>query len=190
MDTAHAQTDEESVASHGESIARTPLEQAGLDLRGAIGWVVVGIAVLVGSITMDRLEQQNINKYTIPGLVPGLLGIAMILLGLVLGVRSWRQGGAGAPKPPIDRAVIRRLGLVLVLVVVFAVGLVGHGMPFWLGATAFVTASILMLQAPQRAATGLPPYALRQCLFAAAIGLGSGLVVTYVFQELFLVRLP
>src|SRR5205085_6756629 len=38
------------------------------DLKDAIGWVVFGIAVLVGSITMDRLEQQNINPVTVPGL--------------------------------------------------------------------------------------------------------------------------
>ena len=37
------------------------------DLRGALGWMVFGVAVLVGSVTMDRLEQQDINPYTVPG---------------------------------------------------------------------------------------------------------------------------
>ena len=70
------------------------------DLADAIGWIVFGIAVLIGSLTMDRLEQQNINPVTIPGLLPGLLGIAMILLGGVLGVRSLRRGALAQPLPP------------------------------------------------------------------------------------------
>ena len=59
---------------------------------------MLGAAVLVGSITMDRLEQQNINPYTVPGLLPGLLGIAMMLLGAVLAVRSWRRGALARPR--------------------------------------------------------------------------------------------
>src|SRR3954470_17743253 len=70
------------------------------DFKDAIGWIVLGVAVLIGSITMDRLEQQNINPYTVPGLLPGLLGIAMILLGGVLAVRSWERGALTVPPPP------------------------------------------------------------------------------------------
>ena len=38
---------------------------------------------------MDRLEAQHINPYTVPGLLPGLLGLVMILLGVLLALRSW-----------------------------------------------------------------------------------------------------
>ena len=41
------------------------------DLRGAIGWIVFGVAVLVGSLAMDRLEAQHINPYTVPGPAAG-----------------------------------------------------------------------------------------------------------------------
>ena len=67
------------------------------DLHDALGWIALGIAVLVGSLIMDRLEQQHINPYTVPGLLPGLLGLAMILLGGVLWVRSWRRGAHEQP---------------------------------------------------------------------------------------------
>ena len=166
-----------------------PRVEAGTDLRAAIGWIALGAAILVGSITMDRLEQQHINPYTIPGLVPGLLGIAMLILGMVLGVRGWRRGGIGAPRPPTDPAVARRLAIVIALVVAFSVGLVGHGLPFWVAAAIFVVASILVLQAPQRAAAGRTLTG-RDVAFALAVGIGSGVVITFVFQELFLVRLP
>jgi hypothetical protein len=164
---------------------------AASDLRGASGWIALGVAVLVGSITMDRLESQGVNPYTVPGLLPGLLGIAMILLGTLLGLRSWRRKGQAAfgSGVRLDGTEVRRLVLVLALILGCAVLLVGHGLPFWLASAIYVTASILLLQRPQRVARGRG-LDLRDVAFALAVGLGSGLVITYVFQELFLVRLP
>src|SRR5215204_2913540 len=105
------------------------------DFIFAIGWIGLGIAILIGSVTMDRLEKQNINPYTIPGLLPGLLGIAITILGVLLALRSWRAGalasgsGRGASS---NRAEQKRLLLVLGLCLTFGAGLVGHGLPFWL----------------------------------------------------------
>ena len=47
----------------------------------------------------------------------------------------------------------------------------------------------MLLQAPQRALAGRS-LGWRDLAFAAAVGIGSGVVIQYVFQELFLVRLP
>jgi len=172
----------------------TPAEAqavASSDLRAGAGWVVLGVAVLIGSITMDRLEKQDINPYTIPGLLPGLLGIVFILLGVILGVRSWRRGGAtrGGARLVVDGAIVRRLLVLIALILVYSVFLVGHGMPFWLASALFVTVSIVALQQPQRAAAGRG-LTVRDVAFAVVVGLGSGLAITYVFQDLFLVRLP
>jgi hypothetical protein len=161
------------------------------DLRAAAAWLAFGVAVLVGSIRMDRLESQNINPYTVPGLLPGLLGIVVVVLALLLGARSWRRGGAtrGASGLHVEAAVARRLALIIVLVVFYAVVLVGHGLPFWVASAIYVCASILLLQRPQRvsAGRGMTP---KDIAFAAVVGLASGGIVQYVFQELFLVRLP
>ena len=54
---------------------------------GGLIWVVFGAAVVYGSWTMDRLESLNIPLATAPGVVPGLLGIGIIIFGLVLLVR-------------------------------------------------------------------------------------------------------
>jgi len=161
------------------------------DLRAAAAWLAFGVAVLVGSIRMDRLENQNINPYTVPGLLPGLLGIVLIVLAVLLGVRSWRRGGGtrGARGLHVDAAVARRLALVIALVLVYAVVLVGHGIPFWLASAIYVGASILLLQKPQRVDAGRA-VTVRDVAFAAAVGLASGAIIHYVFQELFLVRLP
>ena len=110
---------------------------AASDLRAAIGWFVFGIAVLVGSITMDRLERQDINPYTVPGLLPGLLGIVITLLGVLLALRSWRRGGLGGERLHVDAAVVRRLALVIALLLIYSIGLVGR-VPFWLASALYV----------------------------------------------------
>jgi len=162
------------------------------DLLSAIGWMTLGIAILIGSVMMDRLEDQDINPYTIPGLLPGLLGIAMIILGALLAIRSWRA----APFRPTEttdtstsHAGRKRLALVLGLCLAFGVGLVGHGLPFWLTVVVFVTASILSLQYQQRPAIE-SPLGLRRFAAATAIGLGAGIAITIIFQDFFLVHLP
>ena len=164
---------------------------AARDLRGALAWVVFGLAVLVLSIRMDRLEAQHINPYTVPGLLPGLLGIVMLGLGVLLGIRSWRRGGrfVRGPQFAMSGESARRLALVIGLIVAYTVVLLGRGLPFWLGATIYVTASIILLQAPQRAAEGRGLSA-REVIVALAIGLASGWIITWVFQDAFLVRLP
>lgn len=168
---------------------------AASDLRGAIGWGAFGVAVLVGSIRMDRLEQQDINPYTVPGLLPGLLGIVIIVLAILLGLRSWRRGGAtrGGARLHVDVALVRRLALVIGLILVYSVVLVGHGMPFWLASALYVAASIITLQRAQLIALGHKlswRASWRDFAFAVVVGLGTGWIVTYVFQDLFLVRLP
>ena len=161
------------------------------DFLSALGWMGLGVAILIGSVTMDRLEKQDINPYTIPGLLPGLLGIAMTILGGLLALRSWRPHLLACPVSgaPVNRAEQKRLLLVLGLCLAFGVGLVGHGLPFWLAAAIFVTVAILSLQYQQRKSIDRRS-SVRMLVKAAAIGLGAGIVITIVFQEIFLVRLP
>jgi len=161
------------------------------DFLSALGWIALGVAILIGSVTMDRLSNQDINPYTIPGLLPGLLGIAMTILGALLAARSWRTHlfASAANGMPVNRAEQKRILLVLGLCLAFGVGLVGHGLPFWLAAAIFVTVAIVSLQYRERRSTG-EKLSLRRFIIAAAIGLGAGAAITVVFQEIFLVRLP
>src|SRR5450631_3982661 len=160
------------------------------DFVAALIWIGFGIAVAIGSWRMDRLENQDINPYTAPGLLPGLLGIALILFGALLLLRAWRQGALDPRVPrgvPMSAAERKRLLIVLGLCLTSGVGLVGHGLPFWLAAAIFVSATISILQYPQRRAAN---QVARGIVTALAIGLGAGLAITLIFQEFFLVRLP
>ena len=168
----------------------TPVEPHA-ELLQSLGWMAGGLAILAASIRMDRLESQNINPYTVPGLLPGLLGLMMCLLGALLCIRSWRRGGRHR-KPDAPRATTGekvRIITVIALCVVFDVVLVGHGLPYWLAAWIFVSGSILILQYPIRLAEG-KPLGMWDVTKSLAVGLGAGLIITVVFQELFLVRLP
>ena len=162
------------------------------DLLAACGWVLLGAAILVGSINMDRLERQDVNPYTVPGLLPGLLGLVMLLLGVVLAVRSWRRGALAQPAPAVtalQREERRRFWLVIGLCLGYGVVLVGHGIPFWLASSIYVSGSILILQRLSRDAhqrrLGTAAW-----INALVIGVASSVITQLVFQELFLVRMP
>lgn len=162
------------------------------DLHDAIGWIALGTATLVGSIAMDRLEHQHINPVTVPGLLPGLLGIGMLLLGVVLGLRSWRRGAlaqAHAPVTADQREQRRRVALAVALCCGYGVVLVGRGIPFWLASSIYVTVSILVFQRISRDPVERRLGA-RAIAKALVIGVLASVVTWLVFERVFLVRLP
>ena len=161
------------------------------NLADAIVWLGLAGAILAGSLLMDRLEDQDVPPFAAPGLLPGLLGIMLLLMGGTLLFRSLRAGGldrgpAGPPGGLLGPAPGRAAG-VIGLCVLFGAGLVGHSLPFWAAATVFVAAAILFLRRGPGGEWRLGPAPVG---FALAIGLGAGLVITLLFQQLFLVRLP
>jgi len=162
------------------------------DMADALGWMALGIAILVASVSMDRLESQHINPYTVPGLLPGLLGLAMMLLGGVLAVRSWQRGALSQSRVRAtadQREERRRVLIVIALCTGYGVVLIGHGIPFWLASTIYVSGSIVVMQRISRdpQERQLTP---RKLLKACVIGIASSLITQLVFQEVFLVRMP
>jgi len=153
--------------------------------------VCLGTGTVAESWRMPRLQEMNINPYTIPGLVPGILGGVLLLLGVVLLVRSARAGGwriwvSPIPKSSAKTLAARRTVLTLALTFGYAAGLVGR-IPFWLATFLFVLAFVALFewqagQSRQQAAKAIASAVL-------VAGLTSA-IVTVVFQYLFLVRLP
>jgi len=160
------------------------------DFFASLFWIVLGVAIAIGSWNMDRLQNQDVNPYTVPGLLPFFLGLAIAFFGLLMLWRSWRLGAlaTGAKlMPTMSRSDQQRLWLVLALCLGFGIALVGHGLPFWVAAAIFVSATITILQWRQRKQAGQ----VRRGIFVAiVIGVCAGIIITLVFQEFFLVRLP
>jgi hypothetical protein len=174
-----------------EPPAEEPITPRG-DLKDAACWIALGVVVLIGSVTMDRLEQQHINPYTVPGLLPGLLGIMMMLLGGVLALRSLGRGALRlAPTPPSadDGERWRRIWVVTALCLGYGIVLIGHGLPFWLASTIYVMASILIMQRMSRDPAQRRQTA-RAWIKALTIALSASVITHLVFQEFFLVRMP
>jgi hypothetical protein len=158
------------------------------ELWGALGWMGFGAAVLVASWRMDRLESLNINPWSAPGLMPGVLGALMLLFGaaLVLRVLAQATRGERAASPGVSA---RRATLALVLCLAFAAGLLGRGLPFWLACSAFLFVAILAFRLLDRDAESSASLG-RVALSTAAIALAAALIIGQVFQNVFLVRLP
>ena len=139
-------------------------------------WTVVGAAILYGAWTMDRLANLGVQAYSAPGLLPGVLGLFIALLGLAMLARGAKAAGE-------ERVEWRRIWLPLALCLGFAGGLVGRGVPFWLAAWLFVAVMIFTLEYRTQALH-------RLVVTAIAVGGAASLLISLVFQELFLIRLP
>ncbi len=157
------------------------------DLVSALVWMAVGGAIAAGAWRMDRLEHLHINRYEIPGLVPGLLGAAVLLLGAMLAVRSLRRGALG-PARAADRSGWAYTAAIMAAMLAYSVVFVGHGLPFWLVTGGFVTAFIFFFDRSRQTALGRGT--ARQLLLALVCGVATSGVISFAFQEIFYVRLP
>jgi hypothetical protein len=161
------------------------------DLQGGIVWTALGCVIVVLSWHMDRMTQQGATAYTAPGLWPGIVGSMLALLGGVLMLRSWRRaqsaGWDAAEADPTDYAPLGSFALAAGMFFVYALLLVGRGLPFWLGTALFVTAFVFLFQYAQRKAGGSR---VRGFAVALTCGVLTAIVVTVLFEQLFYVRLP
>lgn len=151
------------------------------DLWGGAGWVVFGLAIVVGSVRMDRFESMGAQLYTMPGFVPGMIGGLVALLGLVLMARGWARRAHEAAEPG-EPLLNRRILITLSLTLVYAGLLIGRA-PFWL-VTALFVAAFVGVFAPADL------HRARRAIVALLAGVLTSAVVTLVFQYVFLVRLP
>lgn len=150
-------------------------------------WMAIGIAIAIGSWRMDRLENQGVPGFAAPGLVPGILGVLIAVSALLIVVRSVGRGALAGTAPGDTRLKPGQAALTLLLCLGFAAGLVGHGLPFMAAAAIYLFLHIFLLQYPERAAAGTLK---RGAISAAAIALAAAGLISFVFQHLFLVRLP
>lgn len=158
------------------------------DFVSGLSWIALGGAIVYGSWTMDRLENLKINPLTAPGLVPGILGAAIALCGLVMALRAARAGALRA-RPPlgaVEPIITGRVALSLALCLGFALGLVGRGLPFWLAGGVFLFVHIFVFEFGARRGRQLA----RGALVAFSVGASASFLITMIFQEFFLVRLP
>ena len=169
----------------------TDTRMARADLLTGLVLFALSIAVIYGAWTMERLEVRQVHPLSVPGLTPGLLGIALALTSLILigkALTSRHARSASQEEAPAESNPGARLRLItaIVLCLGYALGLIGR-VPFWLATSTFVTLSIALFEWDRGGKGKQRAVRLAWALF---LGLATGLAVSYVFRDLFLVRLP
>lgn len=156
------------------------------DFYTALILIAFGIGVVVESMRMPRLEELGVNPYTVPGIVPGVLGVSLVVFGLIMLVRSWRGASPPVGSAALPGSTVWRLLLAIAVTLAYGAVLVGW-LPFTLATFLFVTGFIVLfeLRAPDRR---------RAAGRIVAVAIVEGVIVAFavalVFERIFLVRLP
>lgn len=159
------------------------------DLVTGLVLAMLGIAVAVESWRMPRFTDVGSDVWTAPGLVPGMLGVALTLMALILVFRSVAVLARAEARPGSDAVEAGgwgRVALAVGLCVGYGAGLVGR-VPFWLATFVFAFAFIGIFGLLEPGGRAAWP---RRLAVAAAVAAAAAIVVPFVFETLFLVRLP
>lgn len=163
-----------------------------LDKISGLIFVILGLVVAFGSWHMPRFENQGAQIYQAPGLTPGLLGFGLAFCGLFLALRPVGTAGgetsfwSSVMGSPSNR---RRAVAALILTIGYGAILFGN-IPFFLATLLFVFAFIVTFELILRPEDKVKPKTFRVVLIAGVLAVLTSLVAQYVFETLFLIRLP
>ncbi len=161
------------------------------DRLDAALFAVSGVVILVASWRMERLTDRGIEAWSAPGLMPGLLGALMLLLALVMAWRARRgtesaAAAAGSDEPPASGGAAGTV-LALLLCVAFAGFTLGHGWPFAVEGAVFIFVFTSCFSWSEWRAQGRLARGLAQ---TAAVASAASTLIAWLFESVFLVRLP
>lgn len=165
--------------------------------RGEVGtalvWFVLGAAIAVVSWRMDRLRHLDVNPWSVPGLTPGAIGVLMMAFALVLGWRALRTSAADPTSDSASAAASpvagesRRTIVAGALCVLFAGVSLGHGLPFVVEGAVFVFAFTSIFSWRAWRDEGRIGRGLAQTMVVSVV---AAIVISWLFESVFLVRLP
>ena len=162
------------------------------DFITSIGMIAFGIIVLVLSIQMPRFEDQGVNRFSVPGIVPGFLGSIIAVLGLVLFIRSiirkgYKLGLDGAAIGRFFKAeMTKRFAVTILVSVAYGWGLIGR-INYEVATAIYIFAFIVIFDVKWR--QGIKTQ-WKKILIAFVIAMLVGGTVGTTFRRLFLVNLP
>ena len=159
-------------------------DSARADRVTALVLFALGVAMLIGGYTMDRLEFRQIHPASIPGLVPMILGAVLALCAGLLYAGSGT--GPGEAEPVSGGASWSDLGATLAFALVYALVLVDN-LPFFWATAMFIAAFVAYFSWP---GTDGAAGKLRMGARAIAFALMASGAISALFRYGFLVRLP
>jgi putative tricarboxylic transport membrane protein len=162
------------------------------DFLTSIGLMAFGVAVLVMSIQMPRFEEQGVNRFSVPGIVPGFLGAIVGVLGLVLFIRSINQQGykLGLDGSAVSRffkaEITKRFAVTILVSVAYGWGLVGR-VNYEISTLIYIFLFVVIFDVKWK--QGLKTQ-WKKILIAFVLAVLVAGIVGTTFRRLFLVNLP
>lgn len=163
------------------------------DFIASIFLMVFSITIIVLSYTMPRLEQRGIDPFSAPGVVPGMIGAVLLCLALILLIRSIRNGGyrifqkeKSAPEDHRQQGAVTRVSLTLIVSMIYAIFFLGR-LNYSISTGIYIFTFICLFEIK-------PKQPLRDqkktILIAVIQAIVASVLITLVFQKLFLIDLP
>lgn len=149
---------------------------------------VLGAAMLYGGYTMDRLEVRQIHPASFPGLVPIVLGGALMLCALLLFIGALKKSGKDEfeANPVLNGESWKSFFAAAAWSIVYALGLVGK-MPFFVATFIYIAVFIAYFSWPKESDK---TKRIRTIIFAVLFALAISVAISSLFRYGFLVRLP
>jgi len=154
------------------------------DFFTSIFLFLLGLIVFIISIGMPTFRELGANPYSAPGIVPGILGIILLFMGVILFIRSFIRKGykiklsSQSMKLFFKNNSIKRL-LIALFLSVFYVILLGK-INYFLLTTIYIFLFVWSFELKTKKTLF---FALLEAVLIAAC-------ISYVFRYLFLVTLP
>ncbi len=153
-----------------------------------------GLVVAVASWRIERLENLGINPWSIPGLLPGVVGLLIVLLAVALACQSRHPAVPEEAAPPAEAAPAAAAGrewgrtlAAAAMCVLFAGVSLGRGLPFVAEAATFIFLFTSVFSWSQWRAEARVLRSLATTLVTAIV---ASLLISWLFESVFLVRLP
>ena len=151
-----------------------------------------GVWIVIHSLNMPRFTEFGANPFSVPGIVPGILGTIISLLSLLVFIRSIRRRGyrLGLSRSSLNRffqdASSKRMLITCLVCIIYGLGLVGH-IQYFTATFIYVFVFLIIFQyrfsEAFRIQWKLVLFSIIQALLIAG-------AVAVVFRYLFLVDLP
>lgn len=160
-----------------------------VDLAVSTILLAVGIAQFIGGYTMDRLEVRQIHPASIPGLLPMVLGLAIAIIAALQLISLYRRGDTemeGIAGGLVTGKELTRLLLLITICAFYALFLVGR-VHFWVASSLFVAGFMMIFELSSRMPKRRAVITVARAVVIAVVFGGA---VSFLFEDLFLVRLP
>jgi len=151
-----------------------------------------GVWIVIHSFQMPRFEELGANPFSVPGIVPAILGTIIFILSFIVFIRSLTRKGyrLGLNRTSLTgffrNVSMQRMLLTILICIVYGIVLVGR-INYYLATFVFVLVFLILFQ--YRPSEGFPAQRKKLVLSFIQALLTAG-IVGAVFRYLFLVDLP